>query len=43
MFGNIVHAQGGIPIDGETKRVEREKLSLQRKAAAFGLRLEPPA
>ena len=27
----------------ETKRAEREKLSLQRKAAALGFRLEPAA
>jgi hypothetical protein len=27
----------------ETKRTEREKLALQRKAAALGFRLEPVA
>jgi hypothetical protein len=27
----------------ETKRTEREKLALQRKAAALGFRLEPAA
>jgi hypothetical protein len=46
IYRMLTHGQAWVDrgaLEHETKRAEREKLSLQRKAAAFGFRLEPAA
>jgi transposase len=46
IYRMLTHGQAWVDRgvqEHETKRAEREKLSLQRKAAAFGFRLEPAA
>ena len=46
IYRTLTHGQAWIDRgaqEHETKRAEREKLSLQRKAAALGFRLEPAA